>query len=159
MTQLFARALVGVSLLMGLPALAHDFKAGAITIDHPFARATTSMMTTGAAYMVLANTGPQADRLLSASTPVAEAVMLHMNVKKGAVVEMHHISTLDLPAGQTVALSPAGSFHLMLMGLTQPLKLGAMFPLVLVFEKAGETQVMVTVERAGSMGPALGKAH
>ncbi len=159
MIQFIPRALVCLSLLAGLPALAHDFKAGAVTINHPFARATTSTMTTGAAYMVLANTGPQADRLLSASTPVADSVMLHMNVKKGAVVEMHHVTTLDLPAGQTVALSPAGSFHLMLMGLKQPLKLGAAFPLTLVFEKAGETQVMVTVERAGSMGPAAGKPH
>ncbi len=159
MTQYFARALLALSLLTGLPALAHDFKAGTVTIDHPFARATTSAMTTGAAYMVLANKGAQPDRLLSASTPIADGVMLHMNVKKGTVVEMHHIMALDLPAGQTVALSPAGSFHLMLMGLKQPLKVGAVFPLTLTFEKAGETQVMVTVERAGSMGPAAGQHH
>ena len=154
------RALSVAALLMAAPSvLAHEFKAGSIVIDHPFARATTSRMPNGAAYMVLTNQGATPDRLLSASTPVATEVMLHMNVKSGDVIEMHHVATLDIPAGQKAELSPAGAFHLMLMGLKQPLKLGTVFPMTLIFEKAGETQVMIAVERAGAMGPTAGQRH
>lgn len=151
-------ALLGLALIAS-PALAHEFKAGAITIDHPFARATTSSMSNGAAYMVLTNKGTEGDRLLSASAPVAAAVELHMNVKKGTVVEMHHVTALDLPAGAKADLSPAGTYHLMLMRLKQPLKLGSSFPMTLVFEKAGTVEVSVTVERAGSSGPQAGQHH
>lgn len=154
----FHAALLGLTLAAGA-AEAHDFKAGPITINHPFARATTSSMSNGAAYMVLTNTGAAADRLLSAAAPVAERVELHMNVKKDTVVEMHHIGALDLQPGQKAELSPAGTFHLMLMGLKQPLKLGSSFPLTLTFEKAGAVTVTVTVERAGSTGPAAGQHH
>ena len=150
---------LGGLMLAATASSAHDFKAGSIEISHPFARATTSAMPNGAAYMVLTNRGTTADRLLSATTPVAAEVMLHMNVKSGDVIEMRHVATLDLPAGQKAELSPAGAFHLMLMGLKQPLKLGTVFPLTLVFEKAGATQVTVTVERAGSMGPVAGQHH
>ncbi len=152
-------ALLGVA-FTAAPTLAHEFKAGAIAIDHPFARATTSSMSNGAAYMVLANQGTSGDRLLSASAPtVAAAVELHMNIKKGTVVEMHHVTALDLPAGARADLSPAGTYHLMLMGLKQPLKLGTSFPMTLVFEKAGTVEVSVTVERAGSSGPKAGQHH
>lgn len=151
-------ALLGLTLTAGAVD-AHEFKAGPITIDHPFARATTRSMSNGAAYMVLTNTGAAADRLLSAAAPVAERVELHMNVKKDTVVEMHHIGALDLQPGQKAELSPAGTFHLMLMGLKQPLTLGSSFPLTLTFEKAGAVTVTVMVERAGSTGPTAGQHH
>lgn len=151
-------ALLGLT-LTAATAHAHEFKAGPITIDHPFARATTRSMSNGAAYMVLTNTGALADRLLAATAPVAERVELHMNVKKDTVVEMHHIGALDLQPGQKAELSPAGTFHLMLMGLKQPLTLGSSFPLTLTFEKAGAVTVTVTVERAGSTGPTAGQHH
>lgn len=154
------RALSLVALLATpLTSFAHEFKAGSIVIDHPFARATTSKMPNGAAYMVLTNTGTTGDRLLAASSPVAAEVMLHMNVKTGSVIEMRHVTALDIPAGQKAELSPAGAYHIMLMGLKQPLKAGTVFPMTLIFEKGGETQVMVNVERAGSMGPTAGQHH
>ncbi len=163
MSNLFARACQTLSLIALLgsasAALAHEFKAGEIEISHPFARATISSAPNGAAYMVLTNKGLTADRLLSAFSPVASEVMLHMNIKSGSVMEMRHVAALDLPPGQKAELSPAGAYHLMLTGLKQPLKVGTVFPLTLVFEKAGEAQVMVAVERAGSMGPAVGQHH
>ena len=58
----------------------------------------------------------------------------------------------SLPAGQEVALKP-GATHIMLLGLTRPLRPGQSFPLTLVFEKAGTRAVTVSVEKAGAMGP------
>ena len=50
-----------------------------------------------------------------------------------------------------MAMKPGG-YHVMFMGLKGPLKEGDSFPLSLVFEKAGEIGVMVTVMKAGAMG-------
>ena len=41
----------------------------------------------------------------------------------------------------------------MLMGLNQPLQAGQSFPLTLAFEKAGQREVTVAVEKLGAMGP------
>jgi copper(I)-binding protein len=61
----------------------------------------------------------------------------------------HQILTI---APGTAALLKPGGDHVMLMGLKQPLKEGESFPLILTFEKAGDVQVTVKVEKAGATG-------
>jgi periplasmic copper chaperone A len=67
-------------------------------------------------------------------------------------MKMRRVESIDLPAGQPVSLKPNG-YHIMLMGLTQPLKEGQTFPLTLTFAKAGPENLSVTVQKVGSMGP------
>ena len=43
--------------------------------------------------------------------------------------------------------------HIMLQGLKEPLQAGKFFPLTLTFEKAGQREIEVAVEKAGAMGP------
>ena len=50
---------------------AHDYKAGAIHIEHPHARATGPGQMAGAGYFTLNNTGTQADTLVSARAAVS----------------------------------------------------------------------------------------
>src|SRR5712672_2943396 len=45
-----------------------------IVVDHPWARATPAGANTGAVYVTLINNGSTGDRLLSATTPVADKV-------------------------------------------------------------------------------------
>jgi copper(I)-binding protein len=45
-----------------------------------------------------------------------------------------------------------GGYHVMFMGLKAPLKMGEMIKLTLVFEKAGEIEIMAHVMKAGAMG-------
>jgi len=71
---------------------------------------------------------------------------------QGMVMKMRPISGVDIPAGHPVSLKPGGE-HIMLMGLSQPLREGQSFPLTLDFEKAGPRTVTVTVERVGAKGP------
>lgn len=146
------RLLTGLmaALLLATPALAHDYKAGAILVDHAFARAVTAAQKTASVYMSLKNEGA-ADRLLEASTPVAGSVEPHINVKQGEVMIMQHLDAIDLPAGQSVELNPRAPYHLMLMDLKQPLKMGDRFPLTLRFEKAGTIEVVIHVEKPGAM--------
>ena len=51
---------------------------------------------------------------------------------------------LPIPAGETVTLQPGG-FHLMFMGLNQPLVEGEAVTVTLTFETAGEIDVVLPV--------------
>ena len=124
-------------------AQAHEFKAGAITISHPYARATAAGQPSGGGFMTFVNGGGN-DKLLSVSAEVSKAVELHEMKMEGDVMKMRQVEGIDLQAGKTVELKPGGQ-HVMFIGLTQTLKSGAHFPLTLRFEKAGEVKVEVTV--------------
>ena len=137
---------------LATPVFAHGFKLGDIEIEHPWARATADGAANGAAYMVFNNEGKTADRLVSASTPAAAKVELHVHIDDNGVMRMREVSAIDLGADATVKLAPGG-LHLMLLGLKEPLKKGKAFPLTLTFEKAGPVTVQVAVQGAGDTKP------
>ena len=134
--------------LASLAAQAHEFKLGAITIGHPYARATAAGQPTGGGFMKLVN-GGGADRLLSASAEVAKLVEIHEMKMEGDVMKMRQVDAIELQAGKTVELKPGG-YHVMFIGLKAPLKVGDSFPVKLKFEKAGEVTVEVKVEAPGA---------
>ena len=121
-----------------------------VEVTNAWARATPGNATNGAAYATIQS--PTADRLVSVSTPAAKKAELHTMSMQGMVMRMRPLNGLDIPAGQPVALKPGGE-HIMLLGLTHPLREGQSFPLTLDFEKAGARTVTVTVEKAGATGP------
>lgn len=131
-------------------------KAGDITIEQPFARATPAKV--GGVFMTLKNAGGTADKLMKAASPVAENVELHTHVKDGDAMRMRPVKDIPVPAHGQTALEPGG-YHVMLIGLKQPLKEGAQFPLTLTFEKAGMVTIQVPVMKAGSMGDAGHGGH
>ena len=125
-------------------------QTGQLEIKTPWARATPGHAENGAAYLTIVS--PTADRLTAASSPVAKKVELHTMSMQGGVMKMRPLAAIDIPAGQPVTLSPGG-MHMMLEGLTQPLREGQPFPLTLSFDHAGPQQVTVAIEKAGAMGP------
>ena len=127
-----------------------------LEVNNAWARATPGKAENGAAYVTIQS--PTADRLVSASSPVAKKAELHTMSMQGMVMKMRPIAGLDVPPGQSVTLKPGGE-HIMLMGLNQPLHEGQSFPLTLDFEKAGPRTVTVAVEKAGSNGPDSAAAH
>src|SRR5689334_7323517 len=109
----FAAALA----LAALAALAHDYKAGAITINHPWARATPQGATVGAGYFTLTNTGTAPDRLIGASAAAAGHVELHAMSMVDGVMRMRPVKDgVELKPGQTVEFK-SNAFHLMLVDL------------------------------------------
>ena len=152
------RFLTAAALLAAaLAAHAHDFKLGAITIGHPYARATVPGQPAGGGFLKLKNNGGD-DRLLSASAGVSGTVELHSMGMDGDVMRMRQVDAIALPAGKTVELKPGG-LHIMFMGLKAPLKVGDSFPLKLKFEKAGEVTVEVKVEAPGQEATAKDMKH
>ena len=125
-------------------------QTGQLEIKAPWARATPSQAQNGAAYLTIIS--PTTDRLTAASSPVAKKAEPHTMSMEGGVMRMRPLTAIDIPAGQTVTLSPGGA-HIMLLGLTQPLREGQSFPLTLSFDHAGQREVTVVIEKAGAMGP------
>lgn len=147
-----------LALPTALPASAHEYEAGALHIEHPWARATPPKAGVAGAYMVIENHGKTADRLLGGSTEAAKDVQIHSMTMDSGVMKMRQLPDgLLLPAGKTVSLSP-GALHLMLIDPVKPLKEGERVPLTLRFEKAGNVKVDLAVEGMGATGPANGAA-
>ena len=159
MNMLSKHLVGGAALLLAAGiAGAHEFKAGAVAIGHPYARTTATGQTVGGGFLKLENKGSD-DRLLSASAKVSGSVEIHEMKMDGDVMRMRQVDAIALPAGKTVELTPGG-LHIMFIGLKAPLKAGDKFPMKLRFEKAGEVEVMVNVEApAGAASAASGHQH
>ena len=131
-----------------LNAFADAAKIGAITIDHPWARATPGAVKNSAAFMLFDNKGA-ADKLVSVTGTVAKEIQIHSMVTEAGVMKMREINGLDIPANGKAELTPGG-YHIMLIGIADGLKEGTKFPLTLKFEKAGEITVQVVAEKPGA---------
>jgi copper(I)-binding protein len=146
---------LGLALTTAGTAHAHDFKAGDLRIDHPYATPTVPGQTTGAVYLrTLRNTGDEADELLGASTLAAAAVELHRMQMDGNVMRMRAVDGIALPPHSelTVRHQQTEGYHLMLQGLKQPLTDGDRFAVTLRFRRAGEHTVNVWVQKPRSVG-------
>jgi periplasmic copper chaperone A len=144
-------------LLLGGPADTHEFKAGPITVEHPWARPAAKG--NGAAYFALDNTGQAGDRLIGVSSDIARSVEMHTSaVDAQGVASMRPVQGVDLPPGGQAQFAPGG-LHVMLIGLAKPLVEGDEFPLTLTFEQAGNVSVKVAVEKKASHGAAQAMAH
>jgi copper(I)-binding protein len=148
------RCLAALGLMAGTAAVhAHGSRVGALVIDHPYALPTPGGARTGAVYFrELRNTGTQADALTGARTPAAASVEIHRSVVEGDVARMRAQTALPLAPGQSLPVRHGGTWHLMLVGLAAPLKHGDRFPMTLRFEKAGEVEVVVQVQRVKDAG-------
>jgi hypothetical protein len=63
---------------------------------------------------------------------------------------------LEIKPGETVELKPGG-YHVMFVGLKQPLKQGEDLAVTLKFAKAGTVEVKYPVEAVGAGGPGAGQ--
>jgi copper(I)-binding protein len=142
---------LGASFIIGFSSVTATAQSSDVEVKDAWARATPGGAQTAAAYVTV--TSPTGDRLTGASTPAAQKADIHSMSMDNGVMKMRQVDGIDLPAGQAVTLKPGG-YHIMLTGLAKPLQQGQSFPLTLDFAKAGAQQVMVTVEKVGSMGPA-----
>lgn len=135
-----------------------DASAVKITVDKAWARNSPAMATAGAAYMNL--TASADDKLVKASVDatVARVVEIHETVMAestagtamtegtgvSGAMTMKPVESITLPKGVMVELKPGG-YHIMLLELVKPLKVGDTLKVTLTFEKAGTMVVDVPV--------------
>ena len=117
-----------------------------IQIDKPWARATAPGAKVAGGYMVIRNVGAAGDKLVSASSPAAAKVELHVHINDNGVMKMREVQGYDVPAKGSFELKPGGA-HLMFMDIKRPFKEGEKVPVKLRFEKAGEVSTEFHVGR------------
>ena len=135
------------TVLLALPTLlaADEYTLGDLVIDRPVAFETAATANSGAGYLTVTNNGDTDDRmvLIEADFP---RVMLHETKVEDDVARMIHLDAIDIPAGDTVVFQPGGR-HVMFMGLNgDPFEVGEEINAKLVFENAGEIDVVFIVE-------------
>jgi periplasmic copper chaperone A len=150
-------ALVGLCAI-GSPGWAHDYRAGALRIVHPYATPTPPGLSSAAVYLGLENRGKTPDRLVAVSCDQAGHAAIHRLDTQDGVMRMRQVEAIDIAPGGTLMMSPGAGYHLMLEGLKAPLKEGDRFVLTLSFERAGRSAVSVWVQTP-EHGKAASDAH
>lgn len=147
------RSVLAACALTASAALAHDYKAGGLKIDHPWSRATPGGAKVAAGYLSVTNTGSEPDTLTGGSLVAASRVEIHSMSMEGGIMKMAPVAGgLAIKPGQTVTLGPEG-LHLMFLGLKDPLRKGERVKGTLVFEKAGTVEVEFAVEAIAAKTP------
>ncbi|MCL7463649.1 copper chaperone PCu(A)C [Phaeovulum sp. NW3] len=156
--SLLKSLLAATAVAFALPAFAEG-----ITVHDPYARVSTAMSKSGAAFMQIENTGAVDDRLIAASSDIADRVELHTHKAddKGVMQMLHVPEGFVIPAGGNHALQRGGD-HVMFLGLRQGLSHGDVVTVTLTFEQAGElvVDIPVDLQRDGAaMGQQMQHMH
>jgi len=140
------------------PVQAQDITAGNLKISAPWVRATPKGASVGGGYMTIANSGSAGDRLVGGTSDVSSRLEIHTMSVEGGVMKMRPVAGVDIKAGQTVEFKPGG-YHVMFVGLKQPLEQGQHVKTTLRFEKAGDVAVDFTVRGIGAQDGGSSKVH
>ena len=96
------------------------------------------------AYPVIRSTVALVDTIVSLTSPDAESVHVHRTEREGGLLVMRRVENLPIPPGTPVRMAPGG-LHLMLEGLTRPLRPGDTITLRLQFRLQGPRTVQLPV--------------
>jgi copper(I)-binding protein len=114
-----------------------------VNVSSAWARSTVPGQGGTGAFMTLVSR--DGGKLIGAASPVAGVVELHEMAMDNNVMKMRAIPSLDLPAGREVQLKPGG-YHVMLLDLKRPLKVGEKVQIELRLETRDGKRVTQPVE-------------
>jgi len=135
------------------------------SVDGAWARTSPMMADAGAAYMDITAdadgelVGVSVDSEVAATAELHETVMVEGGEmaddemaddemaddgEMAGTMTMQEVTSISLPAGETVSLEPGG-YHVMLLELAEPLELGATFEVTLEFDTGDDMVVEVEV--------------
>ncbi|MAT42716.1 MAG: hypothetical protein CL609_10265 [Anaerolineaceae bacterium] len=138
-------AILSLSAILVLTGCAQQSTGLQIKIEDAWARPSAGVDMNGAIYFQIVNDGKEADKLISAYTPSAQAAEVHESMADdNGVMSMTPRENVEVSAGGEVEFKPGG-LHIMLVDLKQPLAVGDEVSLTLRFEKAGEIVLNVKV--------------
>ncbi|WP_291577435.1 copper chaperone PCu(A)C [Bradyrhizobium sp.] len=147
-----------VGALAGPPAQSQEVKVGDLVISQPWSRAAPSGSELASSYLTIENKGTAADRLVGASSDVAEKIEIQQISMAGGATSSDTVDKgLGISAGDKVVLAPGG-YKLALLKLKSAMKKGTKVSMTLEFEKAGKVTVPFEVLGASAKGPAPPKA-
>ena len=147
-------AFAAVALVAGITACSNDDgdsstdtapAAPEITVTGQWARTSPMATDMGAAYMTIEASA--FDELIGASVDMSVAMMteVHETVTVDGSSKMQEVERIEVSPGSPIEMKPGG-YHVMLMGLAEPLVTGETITVTLKFSKAGDVTVDVPVQ-------------
>ena len=128
-------------------------KIGSLVIDGPWVRATPPGTLVAGGFLRITNEGSESDRLVGIQAVFADHVEIHETSMVDDVMRMRQLTEgLEIKPGQTVEFKP-GSYHVMFVGVKEPLKQGSRAKATLDFEKAGKVEIEFDVVGVGAGAP------
>jgi periplasmic copper chaperone A len=144
-------SLAAVAATFAMPALACE----GFSVHDPYARASTMMSVSGAAFMVMRNEGPADCHVTGVHSDASQRTELHTHIQDdNGVMRMVHVEEgFIVPAGGELHLR-RGAEHVMFLGLTDPMEQGDIVTVTFEFEDGSEysTQIPVDLERMPGQG-------
>jgi len=130
MKKLIILALLSVSTLF----------ASNIQINDAYVRATPPGLPNTAAFMTVVNNSSQDKTIVKVSSSIAKAVELHTHDMSNGMMRMYQVPKVVLAKNAKTLFEPSG-YHVMFIGLLNPLKIGETVTFTFTF-KNGDTQTV-----------------
>jgi copper(I)-binding protein len=136
---------------LGLSALGVATAAQAeVTVTDPWIAEAPPTAMALAAFMRLENDAETPRRLTAAEAPGFERIELHRSIEEDGGHRMRRQEMIEIPADGATSLAPGG-YHIMLIGVAEPLVEGDTVPLTLVFADGERRTLEVPVRRRAFM--------
>lgn len=99
-----------------------------------------------AVYFTLGNAGNVSDTLVGVASGIAARAEMHISMQHGRTMHMAPVTSLPVPAGDSVAFRPLGA-HVMLTELYRPLVPGDSLSVTLSFQSGRTVEVRAGVRQ------------
>ena len=130
-----------------------DVKIGTLRLEHPWVPPSPTGARVAPAYVVIHNSSPFPERLVSASAGIARRMEIRETVTRDGIVATRPMTAgLTIPPNGSVTLK-ADSYQLALIDPTRPLKAGDKVSTTLTFANMGTISVVFPVETPGAPPP------
>lgn len=113
-----------------------------------YSYATATVQKNGAVFGTIHNATEDTVKITAAASDVAEKIELHTHLTENGVMKMREVEAYEIPAGEKFTLRPM-SYHIMLMGLKEPLKEGQNFEVTLTKSNGETMPIRVSVVSPG----------
>lgn len=119
-----------------------------LSVEDGWVRWVPPVSGNSAAYFKLSNNGSTPVDLVAVESAVAKAVELHTVEKSGELMQMKQLDRITVLAGGSVIFQP-GSYHVMLIGLKEPLQEKQNVAMTLRFSDGETLPVLLPVKQDG----------
>jgi copper(I)-binding protein len=107
--------------LLSIQLIAQDNKKG-ISIENAYIKNVPSVSSNSVVFLTIKNGTGEDVKLIKVESDVAKAVELHNMTMESGIMKMRQVESILILANSAIELKPGG-LHIMLIGLTSPLKI------------------------------------
>jgi copper(I)-binding protein len=140
--------LISILILLGLLLTGCSSSSGPeISVESAWGRPSPKVATAGAFYMLIKNSGSEADNLVAGESPACGVVELHESylTEEGAMgMRPVEGGSIEIPPGGQAELK-MGGLHVMCINKLEDFEVGAVLPLTLSFEKSGDITIDIEI--------------